>query len=182
MRFIRQSPSRLQRFQECVVAEKIERKASLSLDVPTRWNSTFKMLKTALVYEHAFTKYSKRDPYYNVESAKDNDANRPPNSNDWKLHKKILNFCPISSHKGDDIALVLGKCLDDWGLSSKLYTITVDNAASNSTACTALIADLERHGHFLFCGWEFLHVRCVAHILNLVVWDGLKVVGKSVKL
>ena len=33
--------------------------------------------------------------------------------NDWKLHKKILNFCAISSHKGDDIALVLGKCLQD---------------------------------------------------------------------
>ena len=97
------------------------------------------------------------------------------------MHKKILNFCAISSHKGDDIALVLGKCLEDWGLAPKLYTITVDNAGSNSTACTALIADLERHGHFLFCGGEFLHVRCVAHILNLIVWDGLKVVGKSVK-
>jgi len=101
--------------------------------------------------------------------------------NDWKLHKKILNFCPTSSHKGDDIALVLGKCLDDWGLASKLYIITVDNAGSSSTTCTALIADLERHGHVLFCGGEFLHVRCVAHILNLIVWYGLKVVGKSVK-
>ena len=30
--------------------------------------------------------------------------------NDWKLHKKILNFCVISSHRGDDIALALGKC------------------------------------------------------------------------
>ena len=33
--------------------------------------------------------------------------------NDWKLHKKILNFCAISTHKGDDIALVHGKCLED---------------------------------------------------------------------
>jgi len=33
--------------------------------------------------------------------------------NDWKLHTKILNFCAISSHKGDDIALILEKCLDD---------------------------------------------------------------------
>ena len=92
MRFIRQSPSRLQRFQECVIAEKIEIKASLSLDVPTRWNSTYKMLSTALVYEHAFTKYSKRDPYYNVELAKDDDADRPPNSNDWKQVKHLLVF------------------------------------------------------------------------------------------
>ena len=31
--------------------------------------------------------------------------------NDWKLDKKMLNFCAISSHKGDDITLVMGKCL-----------------------------------------------------------------------
>jgi len=84
VRFIRQSPSRLQRFQECVVAKKIEKKAHLSLNVRTRWNPPYKMLRTALVYEHAFTKYSKRDPYYNVELAKDDDVDRPPNSNDWE--------------------------------------------------------------------------------------------------
>jgi len=100
---------------------------------------------------------------------------------DWKLHKKILNFCIISSHKGDDIALVREKCLEDWGLACKLYTITIDNARSNSTTWTALVGDLKCHGHFLFYGGELLHVRCAAHILYLIVWDELKVVGKSVK-
>ena len=92
-----------------------------------------------------------------------------------------MNFCTIFSHKGDDIAFVLGKCLEEWGLASKLYTIIVDNVGSNSTVCTALIDDFKRHGHFLFSDGEFLHVRCIAHILNLIVWDGLKVVGTSVK-
>ena len=102
--------------------------------------------------------------------------------NDWKWHKKIINFCTISSHKSDDIAFVLGKCLEEWGLASKLYTITVDNVSSNNTACTALIDDFKRHGHFLFSNGEFLHVRCNAYILNLVVWDGLKVVGNLVNM
>ena len=66
------------------------------------------------------------------------------------MHKKILNFCAIFSHKGDDIAVVLGKCLEEWGLASKLYTATVDNAGSNSTACTALVSDLKRYDHHLF--------------------------------
>jgi len=94
--------------------------------------------------------------------------------------KKIFIFCAISSHKSDDIALVLGKYLEDWGLASKRYTITVDNAVSNNTACTALISEFKRHGYYLFSGGDLLHVRCITHILNLVVWDGLKVVGKSV--
>ena len=31
--------------------------------------------------------------------------------NDWKLQKRILNFCTISSHKGDDIARSIEYCL-----------------------------------------------------------------------
>ena len=82
VRFIKQPPCRLQRFQECAVAEKIDSKAYLSLDVPTRWNSAYKILNTALVCEHAFIRYSERDPYYKVDLAKDDEADRPPNSND----------------------------------------------------------------------------------------------------
>ena len=93
-----------------------------------------------------------------------------------------LNFCTISSHKGDNIALILEKCLEDWGLACKLYTITIDNARSNNTACTTLIVEFQGHDHFLFSSGELLHVSCLAHILNWVVCNGLKVVGKSVKL
>ena len=35
--------------------------------------------------------------------------------NNWTLHKKILNFCPIISHKGEDIGIAVEKCLLDWG-------------------------------------------------------------------
>jgi len=62
----------------------------------------------------------------------------------------MWNFCTISSHESDDIIFVLEKCLEDWNLESKLYTIIVYNTGSNHTAYTILIGDFKRYGHFLF--------------------------------
>ncbi|KAM3268732.1 hypothetical protein P3S67_030696 [Capsicum chacoense] len=45
----------------------------------------------------------------------------------WKLHKKVINFCPISSHKGVDMASSITNSLLEWGLNT-VFSITVDNA------------------------------------------------------
>ena len=44
VRYVRASPARFEKFQECVENEKIKAKCLLSLDVPIRWNSTYLML------------------------------------------------------------------------------------------------------------------------------------------
>jgi len=49
---------------------------------------------------------------------------------DWKLNKRILNFCTISSHKGDELGKTVEKCLIEWEIEN-VFTITVDNANSN---------------------------------------------------
>ncbi|TQD84807.1 hypothetical protein C1H46_029655 [Malus baccata] len=51
----------------------------------------------------------------------------------WKLYKRILNFCVIANHKGNSIGKLLEVCLLEWGLENVL-TITVDNASSNKVA------------------------------------------------
>ena len=43
---------------------------------------------------------------------------------DWKLHKRILNFCVISSHKGEAIGRAVETCLIEWGID-KLCTMQV---------------------------------------------------------
>lgn len=93
---------------------------------------------------------------------------------DWKLQKRILNFCPISSHRGDAIARAIEVCLKSWGLDTKLFTVTVDNASSNDVACAKLVEILQDKGCSIGNG-KYLHMRCVAHIVNLIVWDGLKI-------
>ncbi|WJX61747.1 cellulase [Trifolium repens] len=51
----------------------------------------------------------------------------------WKMHKRILNFCPITSHRGEVIGKKIEKCLEGW-MIDKVFTITVDNASSNDLA------------------------------------------------
>ena len=52
---------------------------------------------------------------------------------DFKMHKRILNFCPVSSHKGNDIGELIYKFLLDEGINN-VITMIVDNASSNDTA------------------------------------------------
>ncbi|KAL4290350.1 hypothetical protein GQ457_14G012720 [Hibiscus cannabinus] len=51
----------------------------------------------------------------------------------WKLHKMIINFCPIAGHSGELIGRAIEKCLLEWGLK-RILTIMVDNASSNDLA------------------------------------------------
>ncbi|KAM3217358.1 hypothetical protein P3L10_026801 [Capsicum annuum] len=64
---------------------------------------------------------------------------------DWTIRKRIINFCPISSHRGVDIAFVITKCLLDWGID-KVFTVTVDNASSNNIAVKELSKQFNKWG------------------------------------
>ena len=97
---------------------------------------------------------------------------------DWVYHKKILNFCLVPYHKGETIGRVVESCLLQWGIDH-IFTITVDNASSNDVAIEYLRRKAkDRVGSLLVC--EFLHMRCYAHILNLIVQDGLKDLNESI--
>ncbi|CAN1848269.1 Putative AC transposase [Linum perenne] len=98
---------------------------------------------------------------------------------DWKLNKKILNFCEIKSHRGIDIADSVADCLEEWNLKN-VFCITMDNATANDTAIINLRNKFQTWGGSIL-GGKFLHMRCVAHILNLVVTDGLEEVDVSVR-
>ncbi|KAI3770705.1 hypothetical protein L6452_01846 [Arctium lappa] len=97
----------------------------------------------------------------------------------WKLNKKIISFVPIQSHKGDAIAKALEVCLVEWGIRN-IMTITVDNASSNDVALVFLKSKLVSWGCSSVRA-QYLHMRCIAHILNLVVQDGLKMADSALK-
>ena len=95
---------------------------------------------------------------------------------DLNLQKRILNFTVVENHKGDTIGRTVEACLVGWNFD-KIFTVTVDNASSNNTAIDYLKC----------CNWKdemmidkYLHVRCSAHIINLIVKEGLKEQSDSI--
>ncbi|CAN7030240.1 unnamed protein product, partial [Brassica oleracea var. botrytis] len=98
----------------------------------------------------------------------------------WRLHRRIISFSPIPDHKGETIANQFLRSLDDWGIE-KVFSVTLDNASSNDKAITVLKNRLSnRNNDSLLMNGEFMHIRCCAHILNLIANEGLDDISKSI--
>ncbi|KAA0035954.1 thiamine biosynthetic bifunctional enzyme TH1 [Cucumis melo var. makuwa] len=88
----------------------------------------------------------------------------------WDHFERLKGDLNDPRAKCDTIGKTIEKNLKDWGIE-RVITLTVDNASSNDTAVAYL---LKRFNKGLLFGGEFLHVRCCAHILNLIVTDAFK--------
>ena len=94
----------------------------------------------------------------------------------WNLHSKILAFCDFKPpHTGEEIANKIFECMMEWGLDKKVFSITLDNATNNDSMQRNLKEKLQMiSGSGLLRDGKFLHIRCCAHILNLIVKEGLE--------
>ena len=92
---------------------------------------------------------------------------------EFKLQKRIINFCQVIDHKGESIGKEIEVCLKDWGIG-KLFGITVDNASSNDKVVQYLKMKFQEKKGGLILEEKYLHMRCCAHIVNLIVNEGLK--------
>ncbi|KAG6430321.1 hypothetical protein SASPL_108385 [Salvia splendens] len=66
VKWLTSSPRRILQWTKVVniLADRIDYNKALCLDVPTRWNSTYLMLQSAIPYEEAFQLYSQMYPSY----------------------------------------------------------------------------------------------------------------------
>ena len=92
---------------------------------------------------------------------------------EFNYQKRIINFCQVVDHRGETIGKEIQCCLQKWGIT-KLFTITVDNASSNDVAIRYLKHIFSETENGLILDGKFLHMRCCAHITNLIVGEGLK--------
>lgn len=92
---------------------------------------------------------------------------------DFKLHKNILSFVDVPPpYSGVCIYDSLFKCLKEWNTETKVVTLTVDNARTNDVVAKKLRENLNLQEKLVLGGTLF-HVQFCAHILNLLVQDGL---------
>ena len=90
--------------------------------------------------------------------------------NEWKIQKRIIAFRVFDDrHTAENIFRIIQNILQEYSLVKKVFSIGFDNAAAN----TASIVELKN-----ICqpniGGKFFHIRCVCHVLNLCVQDGLR--------
>ncbi|KAF7128988.1 hypothetical protein RHSIM_Rhsim10G0125900 [Rhododendron simsii] len=96
-------------------------------------------------------------------------------NNSWTLQSRILRFiyvpCP---HTKEVLCDQLLNRLMDWNIDRKISSITVDNGSSNDAMIDLLWDKLDNTS--LMLGGDLFHMRCCAHILNLIVKDGMDVI------
>ncbi|KAG2589223.1 hypothetical protein PVAP13_5NG248781 [Panicum virgatum] len=91
---------------------------------------------------------------------------------DWKMQYRVLNFFELDPpHKGPVIGQAAYDCVAAWKIEDKIISLTLDNAANNDGAIRGLRARFAARQGYAFSA-KYFHVRCCAHIINLVVNDG----------
>ncbi|KAK9991238.1 hypothetical protein SO802_026223 [Lithocarpus litseifolius] len=98
----------------------------------------------------------------------------------WTLQSRVLRFVYVPSpHMKDVLAEVFVNCFLEWNIDRKLSTIIVEYYSTNDVMIRLLLNKLDTSS--LMLGGFMLHMRCAAHILNLIVQDGLSLIGDGIE-
>jgi hypothetical protein len=95
----------------------------------------------------------------------------------WCMKKILLDIIPIhENHTGLALANNFLNTLKDYNIGSKILAVTTDNAGNMVTFGQHLSKMLAEE----YNNNEFMHLRCAAHILNLAVQAGIKLINEPI--
>ncbi|KAA0041565.1 putative transposase [Cucumis melo var. makuwa] len=124
VKYVRSSPARLQIFKDFAKEDKMSTKNYLTMDVPTRWNSTFTMLDGAIKCQKTFERLEEHDPSY---LPKDD----IPTTEDWDNTKVFVKFLKTFSEVARYLDEARIDCMGDeyldlltwWKVNSSRFKI-----------------------------------------------------------
>ncbi|XP_031105629.1 zinc finger BED domain-containing protein RICESLEEPER 1-like isoform X1 [Ipomoea triloba] len=102
---------------------------------------------------------------------------------DWKLQKKILNFITLDVVNADDLlSEVVIKCLTDWAIDRKLFSMTFDDFSGYDDMIFRIKDWLSQNKPLLKNG-ELFDVRCASNVLKSIVLDVMEALrGVTLKI
>ncbi|XP_072087846.1 zinc finger BED domain-containing protein RICESLEEPER 2-like [Arachis hypogaea] len=89
IRYVRASPSHMNRFKNFIKEARIQDKCTVQLNVPTRWNSTYTMLESGLKFQKVFKMLREKDTEYALMQG------GIPKNLDWDNTKYFTEFLKI---------------------------------------------------------------------------------------
>lgn len=92
-----------------------------------------------------------------------------------EVKQKNSQYLFHSSHKDDELSKSVEKCLAKWNIAS-VFIVTIDYTSSNDKMLKYLIKKINNWRCSMLDG-KFIHIRCIAHLINLMVGDGFKDAG-----
>lgn len=98
----------------------------------------------------------------------------------WKLQKKILNFLTLDPSQTEDaISDLIIKCLIDWDVDRKIFSLTLDDFS-----CHNNIKEWFSQNRPVLKNGEFFDIRCSLHLIKSLMNDtmeSLKPVSEKVR-
>ena len=81
------------------------------------------------------------------------------------MFKRVISFIAIKkSHTSINVANLIIEELLKLEISERIFSLSLDNASNNNVA-----VDFIRSSLSLPCHGDLFHIRCICHILNLIV-------------
>ena len=93
----------------------------------------------------------------------------------WNLNKRIIAFRRIEGkHTANNILEIILGVIQEWELSARIISVTLDNATSNDSMIRGLQTKI-------LCEENLMHQRCATHIINLIVQSGARAFHSGIK-
>jgi hypothetical protein len=83
-------------------------------------------------------------------------------------------------YNGASLAENICSLLEEWGIDKKVFSTTLYNA-STIDFCVVNLKPKLNMKKALSCDGDLFHMHCCAHILNLIVQDGLKEITDAIQ-